>query len=394
MKVKVNHASPRLRRGTRQELGEEVEARDLAPTLAKVRPLTMVPLESLVELAHLVRAVLAFDIPGDFVECGAWCGGASFLMADLLRRAGVRNRRVWLFDSFEGLPPPKAIDGPAARAYAQNTGSPEYFDNCRASFAAVKRSAADLGLAGYTECVKGWFDQTLPAKRRQIGPIAILRIDGNWHASVRCCLDNLYGQVVDGGFVILHTYYTYDGCAIAAHEFLGAHRLAHPVEGIVGRNDGAEDYQSALFRKGGTTWKWLRQEYLVTEDLAALIPPGETFILASEQGLENRVAGGRHAIPFFERDGEYWGPPEDDRTAIRELERLRRLGARFIAFAWPAFWWLDYYAKFHGYLRATFRCILENDRLVVFDLRSSARSSRKADAAAHRRRGGDQRRGR
>ena len=59
----------------------------------------------------------------------------------------------------------------------------------------------------------------------------------------------------------------------------------------------------------------------------------------------------------------------DDETAIRELERLRRSGASFLAFAWPAFWWLDYYSEFSGYLRAKFPCLLENKHLVVFDLR-------------------------
>jgi hypothetical protein len=38
---------------------------------------------------------------------------------------------------------------------------------------------------------------------------------------------------------------------------------------------------------------------------------------------------------------------------------------------WPAFWWLDYYSEFSRYLRARFPCSLENERLVVFDLRNS-----------------------
>jgi hypothetical protein len=50
------------------------------------------------------------------------------------------------------------------------------------------------------------------------------------------------------------------------------------------------------------------------------------------------------------------------------LARLRGLGAAAIAFAWPSFWWLEYYAEFHRQLRAQFRCLLENERLVVFAL--------------------------
>jgi hypothetical protein len=78
----------------------------------------------------------------------------------------------------------------------------------------------------------------------------------------------------------------------------------------------------------------------------------------------------RRAIPFLEQDGQYWGRPEDDETAIRELERLRLAGPAFLAVGWPAFWWLDFYTAWHRHLRSNFRCVLENERLVVFDLRS------------------------
>ena len=79
--------------------------------------------------------------------------------------------------------------------------------------------------------------------------------------------------------------------------------------------------------------------------------------------------GDRRAIPFLEKDGRYWGPPADDAAALRELERLRLAGARYIAFAWPSFWWLQHYGQFHRQIRAQFQCVLENQRLVVFKLR-------------------------
>ena len=104
-------------------------------------------------------------------------------------------------------------------------------------------------------------------------------------------------------------------------------------------------------------------------EVAALVPPGETLILVGGAELENMVAAGRRALPFLERDGQYWGNPPDDRTAIRELERMRRAGACFLVFAWPALWWLEHYAGFLRHVRAEFSCVLENERVVVFDLR-------------------------
>lgn len=113
----------------------------------------------------------------------------------------------------------------------------------------------------------------------------------------------------------------------------------------------------------------MRRLLLTTQDIAALIPPGDSFILVDHDMVRRELAVGRSAIPFLERDGQYWGPPDDDMTAIREVERLRRVGAGFIVFAWPAFWWLEYYSKFHDYLRSRFPCVSSTERLVAFDLR-------------------------
>jgi len=197
--------------------------------VTKVRAYSMLPEAELVLLGYHVLAMLSEGLPGAFVECGVWRGGSAFLMADLLRRAHVHDRKVWLFDSFEGLPEPKEIDGRAASAYAAEKDSPANYYNCSASLEEVKETARHLELAPYTECVKGWFAQTLPSTRERVGPIALLRIDADWHDSVRCCLDQLYDQVVPGGLITFDDYYIWEGCTIAIHEFLGERRLATPL---------------------------------------------------------------------------------------------------------------------------------------------------------------------
>jgi hypothetical protein len=109
---------------------------------------------------------------------------------------------------------------------------------------------------------------------------------------------------------------------------------------------------------------------LAMRELAALIPSGQSFILVDDNqwGVEGDVIG-RYSIPFLECNGQYWGPPENDETAIRELNRLAQRRPTAIVFAWPAFWWLDYYKGFRNYLRSSFPCLLQNERLVIFDLR-------------------------
>src|SRR5262249_16868824 len=107
--------------------------------------------------------------------------------------------------------------------------------------------------------------------------------------------------------------------------------------------------------------------------IVARIPPGETFILVDQdQYGAGDVIQGRRRMHFPEQKGQYAGLPLDDATAIRELERLRQSGANFMVFAWPARWWLEYYTGLHRHLHAEGRCVLANDRLMIFDLRRGA----------------------
>jgi CelD/BcsL family acetyltransferase involved in cellulose biosynthesis len=122
-------------------------------------------------------------------------------------------------------------------------------------------------------------------------------------------------------------------------------------------------------REGLEQNPWYYQLHFAIREIAELVPPGESFVLVDEDSWRIDAGNGRRAIPFLERDELYWGPPPDDETAIGELERLRENGATFMVFGWPAFWWLEYYAGLHRYLRTCYRCLLENERVVVFDLR-------------------------
>lgn len=110
-------------------------------------------------------------------------------------------------------------------------------------------------------------------------------------------------------------------------------------------------------------------------EIRGLIPPRATYILADE--LQTCLAENtdRRALPFLERNGQYWGRPTDAGHAIGEIDRMRCCGCTHIVFAWPARWWLDYYAGLNDYLRSNFPCPIDNERLVAFDLRAGARVS-------------------
>lgn len=183
----------------------------------KYRDYTMVRRKKFIN--NLMLASRVQDVPGCVVECGVWRGGMSAGMAEVLGP----NRHYYLFDSFEGLPPATAIDGPKALQWQKNTTSPTYYDNCSAEMEFASRAMA-MSPATRVTFKKGWFSETLRDFVPEEG-IAVLRLDGDWYDSTLQCLEALYKHVVRGGIVIIDDYYMWDGCSKAVHDFLSAHRL-------------------------------------------------------------------------------------------------------------------------------------------------------------------------
>jgi hypothetical protein len=68
--------------------------------------------------AHLAMAMRLLETPpsvkGDVVECGCWKGGAT---VNLSLACALVNRRLRVYDSFEGLPAPKEGDHVAQSAF-------------------------------------------------------------------------------------------------------------------------------------------------------------------------------------------------------------------------------------------------------------------------------------
>lgn len=125
------------------------------------------------------------------------------------------------------------------------------------------------------------------------------------------------------------------------------------------------------WKKRNFNYLWPTRVLQTKSDLDSILPAVGLCVLVNDDQWENgNIVEGRNVLPFLERDGEYWGPPPDDQTAIAELVRLRRQNdAAYIAFAWTAFWWLDHYPAFYAWLCSNAKCVLKNDRLIVFDIR-------------------------
>jgi O-methyltransferase len=211
-----------------------MEASELERLLRYSMPLTMASETAVRFTAERALDVIERDIPGVIVECGVWRGGSSIamLLAQQERYGDVR-KKVYMLDSFEGLPPVTARDGPLAAAWQSDTTSPIYYDNCRASLGELREALLMLGLPPQTwELVPGWFADSLPplVERLRDDEIALLRLDGDWYDSTLICLEHLVPLVHEGGLVLIDDYYAWDGCACAVHDYLSRHGLAYRIQ--------------------------------------------------------------------------------------------------------------------------------------------------------------------
>jgi hypothetical protein len=162
---------------------------------------------------------------GAIIECGTWKGGMS---AGLIEIGGL-NRDYYFFDSFEGLPPAKEIDGEAALKWQDDKNADHYYDNCSASLEEFMAVINKTGIAEHRLNVfKGFFEKTLVDA--PLPPVAILRLDGDWYDSTMECLLKFWDSVLPNGVIIIDDYFAWDGCARAIHDFLSTRNASERIQ--------------------------------------------------------------------------------------------------------------------------------------------------------------------
>jgi len=208
-----------------EALGHFVEPQFEA-TLKIVSGNTMLTVERLISVWDQVRYLDKANVHGAIVECGVWKGGAVALMAEAHKCSGPPTRDLHLFDSFCGLPEPNgAVDGKRSVRYARfhAGGRDEPIGKCVGTLDENRHLLE--ARVGYPRSLlhyhAGWFSETIPAVAPQLGPLALLRIDGDWYESTRIVLEHLYPKVVHGGIVVVDDYGYWPGCRKAVDEFLG-----------------------------------------------------------------------------------------------------------------------------------------------------------------------------
>ncbi|MFA5050695.1 MAG: TylF/MycF/NovP-related O-methyltransferase [Patescibacteria group bacterium] len=198
----------------------------------RVMPYSLVGEKGLAQTYDLVEKVVDNNLEGGLVECGVAQGGCAALMASLIFEKNNQTRKLWLCDSYEGLPDPTKEDFDQKMCSTGTHTQPMDKGFCLGTLEQVKQLMLETFNFPKDKIifVKGWFKDTLPLKNKEIGKIAILRIDADWYDSTKECLEYLYDQVVAKGFIIIDDYGTCFGCQKAVDEFLASRGLTVEIK--------------------------------------------------------------------------------------------------------------------------------------------------------------------
>jgi O-methyltransferase len=191
--------------------------------------MTMIGRIRLRSLRECCETVLREGVSGDLVETGIWRGGACIMMAAVLAAYEERERTVWGFDSFEGLPPPNA------ELYPNDRGDQLHrFPQLAVSIEEVIENFRRMGLwSEQIRLVKGWFKDTVPSA--PIERIAILRLDGDLYESTIQVLNGFYSKLSPGGFCIVDDYGAMPSCRAAVEDFRRDHGVSEQIIDIDGK---------------------------------------------------------------------------------------------------------------------------------------------------------------
>ena len=173
---------------------------------------TMIGLKRLDNIQFCVENVLKDNIQGDLIETGVWRGGACIFMRAILAAYGITDRRVFVADSFEGLPKPDE------KEYPQDKEDKLWIER----FLSVSKEEVENNFRRYglldeqVVFLKGWFKDTLPSA--PIEKLSVMRLDGDMYQSTMESLTYLYPKLSDGGYCIIDDY-SLKGCKAAVDDF-------------------------------------------------------------------------------------------------------------------------------------------------------------------------------
>lgn len=186
---------------------------------------TMVGLRRLDNVQRCVTDVIRESVAGDLLEAGVWRGGTTIFMRAILAAHGDAGRRVWVADSFRGLPPPDP------ERYPADSGLDLSGPTFSVALEEVKANFARYGLLDErVRFLEGWFKDTLPVA--PIDQLAVIRLDGDIYESTIEALSCLYPKLSVGGYLIVDDYGCFEACRRAVDDYRSEHGVEEPIQTV------------------------------------------------------------------------------------------------------------------------------------------------------------------
>lgn len=195
----------------------------------RVKPYTMTNIERVKTFLDAIKYITNSEISGDIVECGVWKGGS--MMAAILQLNELNQKRnLWLYDTFEGMSEPSALDedNRGRKALDRLNNEDKYTSNVWAysTLEEVQKNIESVNSKNLNlSFIQGKVEDTLQNKNNIPDKIAILRLDTDWYESTKAELDILYPKVIKGGIIIIDDYGHWKGCRKAVDEYIENNNL-------------------------------------------------------------------------------------------------------------------------------------------------------------------------
>ncbi len=189
---------------------------------------TMIGMKRLNNVEYCMDQIIKNNIPGDCIETGVWRGGCTILMRAILKSYGDNTRKVWVADSFEGVPAPNLDKFPADIISPLHTVSYFYL---AVPLETVQSNFNKFGLLDdQVVFLKGRFSDTLP--NAPIEKLSLLRLDGDLYESTMDALVNLYPKLSVGGYIIIDDFGPNPNCVQAVYDYRKEHNITEPIHWI------------------------------------------------------------------------------------------------------------------------------------------------------------------
>ena len=200
---------------------DKILKKELGEIYEKSKDYTMTSKERIYSLSKAVEHIVKANILGDFVECGVWKGGSAMAIAYTLIKMGETSRKIYLYDTYEGMPESTKED----KTFYNNKVAKGISNRNRKDkkwlFSPLEEVKKNILSTGYPSknlvFIRGKVEDTIP--KIMPSKIALLRLDTDWYESTKHELEYLYPLLSKGGVIIIDDYGHWRGSKKATDDY-------------------------------------------------------------------------------------------------------------------------------------------------------------------------------